>query len=133
MERRRHLEKQIGKAARLGSALAPVPTPERYLQLLEAQAARKQQALDAQRCDTRTEVEIPGYAEGVQSAVGSRQSADREQPSAPDFPETGSVPYTMEKLDRRNGSRLSTVDSSTSSERVFTSRAEFDRWQESQK
>jgi len=192
MERRRHLEKQIGKAARLGSSLAPVPTPERYLQLLEAQAARNQQSLDAQRRDTRAEVEVSGYAEGVkaaESAVGSRQSADRraeavprppetgappdqdewtpatrwgdpaaegrgtasalqearhpeppachsEPPAchserseeSPQFPETGSVPYTMEKLDRAEKRRAQQPE-----EQVFTSRAEYEKWQSQQK
>jgi hypothetical protein len=176
MERRRHLEKQIGKAALLGSSLAPVPSPERYLELLEAQAARKQQSLDAQRRDTRRQVEIPQYAEaaalaeesadgqvgrsadGQQSAGGQMgRSADgdewepatrwgdpptvchsersEESRTALDHPELGSVPYTMEKLDRQERRQAAAHGRAQqpNEERVFTSRTEFERWQQSRK
>jgi hypothetical protein len=119
IERKRHLEKQIRGAALLGSRLAPVPSPERYLQLLEADAARKQTALDGQRQDQREEVPVDGYAEAAK-VVG----AVREPPLQ--HPEMGSVEWTMAKLEKsRGGSRTAPTDT----ERVFTSKTEYEQWQ----
>ena len=98
MERKRHLDGQVRKAALLGSSLAPVPSPERYLQLIEADAARKQASLDARRRDRTEVVEIAEYAEAA-SVVG----AVREPPLQ--HPEIGSVERTMQRIGKKAGAQ----------------------------
>jgi hypothetical protein len=62
---KRKREKAIREATLAGSRLAPIPSPERFLSMAKAQAEARNNALESERRDRRTEFSIPVYAEAA--------------------------------------------------------------------
>ena len=81
MRLKRKLEKAVRQAALAGSRLAPIPSPERALSMMKAEAEAKNIALEAERQDVRSEFSIPVYSEAARLVQKSVFSSHKSQPS----------------------------------------------------